>query len=160
MAHPVQPPSASDRESHSCKSRLLQVLEGGHFAVTAELNAPDSADPKDVCVNILAVGDVCDGISATDGSGANCHMSSVGCCALMARGAMSQSCRLVAGTATALRFGVICWGRQRTVGSRQNRGREGRNRLGERFPRQGASRSGPFPPFSRDSWLKSGSQSG
>ena len=76
--------------------------------MTAELNAPDSADPKDVYANVLALGDVCDGISATDGSGANCHMSSVGCCALMARGAMSRSCRLVAGTATALRFGVIC----------------------------------------------------
>ena len=81
--------------------------------MTAELNAPDSADPKDVYANVLALGDVCDGISATDGSGANCHMSSVGCCALMARGAMSRSCRLVAGTVTALRFGVICWGRRR-----------------------------------------------
>ena len=97
MAHSDQPPSASDRESHSCESRLLQVLKAGHFAVTAELNAPDSADPKDVYENVLALGDVCDGINATDGSGANCHMSSVACCALMARAGyepiLQMSCR-------------------------------------------------------------------
>ena len=70
---------------------------GGHFAVTAELNAPDSADPKDVYANALALGDVCDGINATDGSGANCHMSSVACCALMAKAGyepiLQVSCR-------------------------------------------------------------------
>ena len=84
--------------SHSVgESRLQQVLKGGHFAVTAELNAPDSADPKDVYANVLALGDVCDGINATDGSGANCHMSSVACCALMARAGyepiLQMSCR-------------------------------------------------------------------
>lgn len=65
--------------------------------MTAELNAPDSADPKDVYANVLALGDVCDGINATDGSGANCHMSSVACCALMARAGyepvLQVSCR-------------------------------------------------------------------
>ena len=76
---------------------MQQVLRDGHFAVTAELNAPDSADPKDVYANALALGDVCDGINATDGSGANCHMSSVACCALMAKAGyepiLQMSCR-------------------------------------------------------------------
>jgi methylenetetrahydrofolate reductase (NADPH) len=53
--------------------------------VTAELNAPDSANPEDVYKNALVLAEVCDGINATDGSGANCHMSSLGCCALLVR---------------------------------------------------------------------------
>ena len=85
MVNSDQTPSPGDWELQSGESRLLQVLEAGHFAVTAELNAPDSADPKDVYANLAELGDVCDGINATDGSGANCHMSSVACCALMAR---------------------------------------------------------------------------
>jgi len=66
-------------------SRLERVLRSGRFAVTAELNAPDSANPEDVYKNALVLAEVCDGINATDGSGANCHMSSLGCCALLIR---------------------------------------------------------------------------
>ncbi len=66
-------------------SRLERVLRSGRFAVTAELNAPDSADPNDVYKNALVLSEVCDAINATDGSGANCHMSSMGCCALLTR---------------------------------------------------------------------------
>lgn len=60
-------------------------MRSGRFAVTAELHAPDSADPEDVYKNALVLAEVCDGINATDGSGANCHMSSIGCCALLTR---------------------------------------------------------------------------
>jgi methylenetetrahydrofolate reductase (NADPH) len=67
------------------RSRLERVLRSGRFAVTAELDAPDSADPADVYQNALVLSTVCDGINATDGSGANCHMSSMGCCALLTR---------------------------------------------------------------------------
>jgi methylenetetrahydrofolate reductase (NADPH) len=66
-------------------SRLERVLRSGRFAVTAELNAPESADPNDVYKNALVLAEVCDAINATDGSGANCHMSSLGCCALLTR---------------------------------------------------------------------------
>ncbi|HMQ54563.1 MAG TPA: methylenetetrahydrofolate reductase [Anaerolineae bacterium] len=64
-------------------SRLERALRAGYFAVTAELLAPDSADPEDAYRNALPLAEVCDGINATDGSGANCHMSSLGCCALL-----------------------------------------------------------------------------
>jgi methylenetetrahydrofolate reductase (NADPH) len=67
------------------QSRLERVLRAGRFAVTAELNAPDSADAEDVYRNALVLAEVCDAINATDGSGANCHMSSMGCCALLTR---------------------------------------------------------------------------
>jgi methylenetetrahydrofolate reductase (NADPH) len=73
------------------------VLRAGRFAVTAELNAPDSADPEDVYRNALVLAEVCDAINATDGSGANCHMSSMGCCALLTRAGyepvLQVSCR-------------------------------------------------------------------
>ena len=66
-------------------SRLEQVLRAGRFAVTAELNPPDSADPEDVYQAALVLSEVCDGINAVDASGANCHMSSVAICALLTR---------------------------------------------------------------------------
>ena len=66
-------------------SRLERVLRSGRFAVTSELHAPDSANPDDVYRNALVLSQVCDGINATDGSGANCHMSSLGCCAILTR---------------------------------------------------------------------------
>jgi methylenetetrahydrofolate reductase (NADPH) len=78
-------------------SRLERVLRSGRFAVTAELNAPDSAAPEDVYRNALVLAEVCDAINATDGSGANCHMSSLGCCALLVRAGyepvLQVSCR-------------------------------------------------------------------
>jgi methylenetetrahydrofolate reductase (NADPH) len=78
-------------------SRLERVLESGRFAVTAELNPPDSADPGAVYERALVLAEVCDGINATDASGANVHMSSVGICALLTRAGyepiMQVSCR-------------------------------------------------------------------
>ena len=66
-------------------SRLERVLRSGRFAVTAELNPPDSANPEDVYRAALVLSTVCDGINAVDASGANCHMSSVAICALLTR---------------------------------------------------------------------------
>jgi methylenetetrahydrofolate reductase (NADPH) len=65
--------------------RLERVLRSGRFAVTAELNPPDSADPDEVYEAALVLSEVCDAINATDGSGAHCHMSSVAICALLTR---------------------------------------------------------------------------
>lgn len=66
-------------------SRLERVLRAGFFAVTAELNPPDSADPKEVYDAALVLSEICDGINATDAAGANCHMSSIAICALLVR---------------------------------------------------------------------------
>lgn len=70
---------------HVSGSRLEQVLRSGRFAVTAELNPPDSADPYDVFEAARPLGEVVDAINATDASGANCHMSSIGISALLTR---------------------------------------------------------------------------
>ncbi len=63
--------------------RLERVLRSGRFAVTAELNPPDSANPADVYAAAMVLASVCDGINATDASGAHCHMSSVAVTALL-----------------------------------------------------------------------------
>jgi len=83
-AHRLDAPRWASRPERT-GSRLERVLRSGRFAVTAELHAPDSADPEDVYRNALVLAEVCDAINATDGSGANCHMSSLGCCALLVR---------------------------------------------------------------------------
>lgn len=70
---------------HSSRGRLERVLRRGEFAVTAELNPPDSADPQDVYERAAIFDGWVDGINAVDASGANCHMSSVGICALLTR---------------------------------------------------------------------------
>ena len=70
---------------HSSLGRLERVLRRGEFAVTAELNPPDSADPHDVYERAKIFDGWVDGINAVDASGANCHMSSVGICALLTR---------------------------------------------------------------------------
>ncbi len=78
-------------------SRLEKVLRSGRFAVTAELNPPDSADPSDVYDAAQPLSEVADAINATDASGANCHMSSIGISALLTRAGYSPvyqiSCR-------------------------------------------------------------------
>ena len=78
-------------------SRLERVLRSGRFAVTAELNPPDSADSEAVYERALVLAEVCDGINATDASGAHVHMSSVGVCALLTRAGyepvLQVSCR-------------------------------------------------------------------
>ena len=73
------------RPGHSSPGRLERVLRAGAFAVTAEIAPPDSADPNEVYERASLFDGYVDAINATDGSGANCHMSSVGMCALLTR---------------------------------------------------------------------------
>ncbi len=94
---PPKPDDPSGLGGMKSGSRLERVLRSGRFAVTAELNPPDSADPQSVYERALVLAEVCDAINATDASGANVHMSSVGVCALLTRAGyepvMQVSCR-------------------------------------------------------------------
>ena len=74
-----------DLPGHSSRGRLERVLRRGEFAVTAELSPPDSANAEDVRKAAEAYEGWVDGINATDGSGAHCHMSSVAVCAILTR---------------------------------------------------------------------------
>ena len=82
---------------HVSPGRFERILRAGAFAVTAEIAPPDSADPHDVYQRASMFDGYVDAINATDGSGANCHMSSVGMCALLTRVGYSMvmqvSCR-------------------------------------------------------------------
>ena len=70
---------------HTSPGRFERVLRAGGFAVTTELAPPDSADPEDVYKRARVFDGYVDAINATDGSGANCHMSSIAVCALLTR---------------------------------------------------------------------------
>jgi methylenetetrahydrofolate reductase (NADPH) len=82
---------------HTSPGRFERVLRAGAFAVTTELAPPDSADPEEVFRRARIFDGFVDAINATDGSGANCHMSSVAVCALLTRvgyaPVMQISCR-------------------------------------------------------------------
>jgi methylenetetrahydrofolate reductase (NADPH) len=77
--------------------RLERVLRAGRFAVTAEFNPPDSADPQKIYDAVRALGEVTDAINTIDSSGANVHMSSLAVSALLLRAGyeiiMQMSCR-------------------------------------------------------------------
>jgi len=82
---------------YTSPGRFERVLRAGQFAVTAELAPPDSADPEEVYQRARIFDGCVDAINATDGSGANCHMSSLAVCALLTRlgyaPVMQISCR-------------------------------------------------------------------
>ena len=82
---------------HTSPGRLERVLRAGKFAVTTEMAPPDSADPEEVYRRARIFDGYVDAINATDGSGANCHMSSLAVCALLTRvgyaPVMQISCR-------------------------------------------------------------------
>jgi methylenetetrahydrofolate reductase (NADPH) len=82
---PVDNPGSPlpELEGHVSQGRFERVLRAGHFAVTSEIAPPDSAGAEQVYERAELFDGVCDAINATDGSGANCHMSSVAVCALL-----------------------------------------------------------------------------
>src|SRR5262249_53077962 len=85
------------RPGHPSRGRFERVLRTGLSAVTTELDPPDSADPEDVYRRARVFDGYVDAINATDGSGANCDMSSMAVCALLTRvgyaPVMQISCR-------------------------------------------------------------------
>ena len=85
---PVLHPPLTPLPGHKSGSILERALRRGWFAITAELNPPDSADPRDVLAAAEPLKAVADAINATDASGANCHMSSMGICSILSRAGM------------------------------------------------------------------------
>ncbi len=82
---PVLHPPLQPLPGHKSGSILERTLRKGWFAITAELNPPDSADPRDVLKAAEPLQAVADAVNATDASGANCHMSSMGICSILSR---------------------------------------------------------------------------
>ncbi len=78
-------------------SRLETLLACGTFVVTSEFPPPDSADPADALARLEPFRGCVDALNVTDGSGANCHMSSLAVSVLLAQAGcepvMQISCR-------------------------------------------------------------------
>jgi 5,10-methylenetetrahydrofolate reductase len=97
----LEPPKAASAPGAASAppsgGRLEQLLRAGTFAVTGEFSPPDSANPDDVYRNLGHFESCVDAVNVTDGSGANCHMSSLGVAALLLRAGcepvMQVSCR-------------------------------------------------------------------
>ena len=70
-------------EGHISHGKFERVLRAGNFAVTTEISPPDSANRHEVYKRASLFDGYVDAINATDGSGANCHMSSTAVCALL-----------------------------------------------------------------------------
>jgi methylenetetrahydrofolate reductase (NADH) len=64
-------------------SRLEQVLRSGGFAVTAEINTPDTADPQHIIQDFTKLAAACDAVNVPDASGANVHISGLAVSALL-----------------------------------------------------------------------------
>lgn len=82
---PVPGQAFAMRPGHSSGGRLERIMRQDGFAVTSELDPPDSADPEDVYARAKNFDGHVDALNATDGAGGNCHMSSVAVCALLKR---------------------------------------------------------------------------
>ena len=82
---PLESRTSEPPEGYKSTSILEATLRRGWFGVTAELSPPDSADPQDVLAAANPLKDVTDAVNATDASGANCHMSSMGICSILSR---------------------------------------------------------------------------
>lgn len=69
----------------SAPAPLQAVLEAGHFAVTAEVTPPVSADPADLLERARPLAGVADAVNVTDGAAARAHMAALAAAALMTR---------------------------------------------------------------------------
>lgn len=83
---PVKPTKADPPAAlWSTPNPLEQAFRSGRFVVTAEMSPPDSPDPADVYRSVADFEGAVDAVNVTDASGANCHISSLGVCALLAQ---------------------------------------------------------------------------
>lgn len=77
--------------------RFESALRAGKFVVTAEISPPDSTDPQDVLKAAGTLGRIANALNITDGSGANCHISSVAACTILSQAGyeviFQMSCR-------------------------------------------------------------------
>lgn len=72
-------------KSEKTCSKLQQVLEAGHFAMTAETSPPDAASAEVVINRVACLKGIADAVNVTDGASARVHMSSLATAAIMVR---------------------------------------------------------------------------
>ena len=72
-----------------------QACRSGRFLVTAEVEPPDSPDPKRLLQRAAHFAGLTDALNITDGAGGNCHMSSAAAAAVLAADGLTPVCQLV-----------------------------------------------------------------
>ncbi len=70
-----QQPTARDN-ARPAASRLKQILEGGRFALTAEITPPASSDLAELLSKAAPLKGLADAVNVTDGAGARAHLDS------------------------------------------------------------------------------------
>jgi len=71
--------------TESTPSNLAQVLQSGHFAMTAETSPPDAASAEVALKRVNCLQGVADAVNVTDGASARVHMSALATAAIMQR---------------------------------------------------------------------------
>ena len=71
--------------TQSTPSQLAQILQAGHFAMTAETSPPDAASADAVLQRVNCLQGIADAVNVTDGASARVHMSALAAAAVMAR---------------------------------------------------------------------------
>jgi methylenetetrahydrofolate reductase (NADPH) len=66
-------------------SRLAELLQSGHFAITTEISPPVSCDASDLLAKALPLAGLADAINVTDGASARAHLSAPIAAAILAR---------------------------------------------------------------------------
>lgn len=69
--------------TQSAASKLAQVLQAGHFAMTAETSPPDAASPQAVIDRVACLKGLADAVNVTDGASARVHMSAFAAATIM-----------------------------------------------------------------------------
>ncbi|MBU4224295.1 MAG: methylenetetrahydrofolate reductase, partial [Chloroflexi bacterium] len=76
-------------------SNLERVLKNGHFAVTAELGPPQSADRNVIVKKAALLKGYCDGVNLTDNQTAIVRMSSIGAGAIVVQEGLDPIIQMV-----------------------------------------------------------------
>jgi len=69
--------------TQSAPSKLAQVLQAGHFAITAETSPPDAASTQAVIDRVTCLQGLADAVNVTDGASARVHMSAFAAATIM-----------------------------------------------------------------------------
>ena len=69
--------------TQSTPSKLAQVLQAGHFAMTAETSPPDAASTQAVIDRVTCLKGLADAVNVTDGASARVHMSAFAAATIM-----------------------------------------------------------------------------
>lgn len=83
MNNPFDATHAEETNHYLVGSNLERVLRAGHFAVTAELGPPQSADPEVIRHKATLLKGMCDAVNLTDNQTAIVRMSSIAAGAIL-----------------------------------------------------------------------------